>query len=107
MTNPFFVYILRCENGSFYTGYTDDLRKRYRAHQSGKGSKYTRSFKPKEIAQCWKIDGDKSFAMKIEQSIKRFSRQEKENVVADPKRLLGDVRIQLVDANELQEFNRC
>jgi putative endonuclease len=94
----FFVYILHCENDTFYTGYTNDLKKRYLSHINGTGNcKYTRSFKPTSIAQCWVITGEKSFAMEIERTIKKLSRIEKENIIANPKLLLTDERIQIME----------
>lgn len=81
----YWVYILLCENNSYYTGYTNDLAKRYQSHLDGTGKcKYTRSFKPVAIAQSWKIEGDKSCAMKIERIIKKLSRTDKEKIIADP-----------------------
>lgn len=81
----YWVYILLCENNSYYTGYTKDLAKRYRSHLNGTGlCKYTRSFKPLKIAQCWKIHADQSLAMKIERYIKKLSRAEKEKIINDP-----------------------
>ncbi|MEG1849131.1 MAG: GIY-YIG nuclease family protein, partial [Oscillospiraceae bacterium] len=44
-----FVYLLRCGDGSLYTGWTDDLARRLAAHQAGKGAKYTRSHLPVEL----------------------------------------------------------
>jgi len=83
------VYILLCENGSFYTGYTNDLAKRYRAHLAGTGlCKYTRSFKPLCIAQCWEIADSKALALKIERQIKKLSRSEKEKIICSPSLLL-------------------
>ena len=46
----FYVYILLCSDGSFYTGYTKDLDARIKLHENGKGAKYTKSHKPKKIA---------------------------------------------------------
>lgn len=81
----YWVYILQCENNSYYTGYTTDLDKRYQSHLDGTGQcKYTRSFKPLCIAQSWKINGSKAFAMKIERYIKSLSRAEKEKLIACP-----------------------
>ena len=80
----YWVYILRCENDSLYTGYTDDLLKRYQAHKNGTGSKYTRSFKPKLIAQCWEVYGEKGLALKLEHQIKKMSREEKERAILFP-----------------------
>lgn len=87
-TMHYWVYILHCNNGAYYTGYTTDLPRRYQEHLDGKGSKYTRSFKPTSIAQSWKIVGDKSVAMKIENYIKKLSKKEKERLVLCPELLL-------------------
>lgn len=52
----YWVYMLLCENNSYYTGYTNNLGKRYQSHVDGTGGcKYTRSFKPLKIAQFWEI----------------------------------------------------
>lgn len=84
----YWVYILHCDNDTYYTGYTTDLCKRYQSHLNGTGKcKYTRSFKPVTIAQCWQINGSKSLAMQIEKQIKNLSRQEKESIIAKPAKL--------------------
>lgn len=80
----YFIYILHCENNSYYTGYTSDLIKRYESHLNGKASKYTRSFKPIYIAQHWELLCDKSTAMKVECNIKNLSRLQKEMLIASP-----------------------
>ena len=49
--------------------------------------KYTRSFKPLSVAQCWHIDGDKRLAMKVENYIKKLNKQEKENLILFPEQL--------------------
>lgn len=89
MTHPYYwVYILHCDNNSYYTGYTHDLDKRYLAHVNGTAKcKYTQSFKPLRIAQSWKIAGDKACAMRIERYIKTLSRADKESLIAEPSRL--------------------
>ena len=80
----YWVYILLCDNNSYYTGYTDNLEKRYDAHITGKSRcKYTRSFKPLKIAQSWQVS-DKAFAMKLERSIKKLTRNEKEKLIHNP-----------------------
>ena len=77
--------MLLCENGNYYTGYTDDLNKRYQAHVDGSSRcKYTRSFKPVHIAQSWKIPGDKVLALKIERHIKSLTRVDKERIILEP-----------------------
>ena len=81
----YWVYILLCENNTYYTGYTNNLEKRYQSHVEGTGQcKYTRSFKPVKIAQAWKIPEGRAAAMKIERYIKKLSRSEKEKMVLEP-----------------------
>ena len=83
--NNYFIYILHCENNTYYTGYTVNIEQRYQAHLDGSSKcKYTRSFKPLSIAQCWKITGNRAFAMKIERFIKSLSRNEKEKMIHYP-----------------------
>ncbi|MDR3478639.1 MAG: GIY-YIG nuclease family protein [Gammaproteobacteria bacterium] len=81
----YWVYILLCDNDSFYTGYTTDMARRYQEHVSGTDKcKYTRSFKPIRIARCWQILGDKSTALQMERFIKKLSRRQKEKLIAQP-----------------------
>lgn len=85
----YWVYILKCDNGNYYTGYTSDLVRRYKEHTLGTGKcKYTRSFKPLGIAQSWKIQ-NKSAAMRIEKSIKKMSKKEKEQLILNPDSLVN------------------
>ena len=70
------VYILRCGDGTLYTGCTNDLSQRLKAHQSGRGAKYTRSRPPVELAYREEAE-DKSAALRRESAIKRLTRQEK------------------------------
>ncbi|MDP3559673.1 MAG: GIY-YIG nuclease family protein [Legionellaceae bacterium] len=87
-SQSYWVYILLCENNTYYTGYTPDLEKRYQAHLDGSSQcKYTRAFKPLRIAQFWEIIGDKSLAMRLEYYIKKLSRIEKEKIIQYPERL--------------------
>jgi putative endonuclease len=86
MDNSYWVYILHCQNDSYYTGYTTDLLRRYQDHLSGK-CKYTRSFKPLAIAQAWKITGTKSAAMKVENFIKKLTREDKQQLLLKPENL--------------------
>lgn len=82
-----FVYILHCENGSYYTGYTTDLVRRYQEHRQGTAKcKFTRSFKPVNIAQSWQFES-KSLAMKIEKIIKQLSKIKKIELIQFPNRL--------------------
>lgn len=72
----FYVYILQCVDGSFYTGYTKDLDQRTRQHHNGNGAKYTKSHRPLRVAYV-EIFGTRSAAMKREREIKKFSHQQK------------------------------
>ncbi|MDP3882364.1 MAG: GIY-YIG nuclease family protein [Nanoarchaeota archaeon] len=71
-----FVYILECQDSSFYTGVTNDLDKRMKAHASGKGSKYV-SKKGFRQLLAWKSCADKSDACKCEYQIKQLPRNQK------------------------------
>ncbi len=75
-----FVYILRCGDGTLYTGITDDVDKRLAAHRAGKGAKYTRGRGPLELAYT-EPQQDKSAALRREITIKRLTRQEKLNLL--------------------------
>jgi putative endonuclease len=72
----YFVYVLLCEDGSLYTGSSNDVEKRFLVHQSGKGSKYTRSHKVKKIIYHAEF-ATKSEALKKEIEIKSWNRQQK------------------------------
>lgn len=90
----FWVYILRCSNNTYYTGYTNNLTKRYAEHVNGTGRcKYTRSFKPVALAQCWEIKESKSLAMQLEAAIKRLSKAKKESLINQPTTLSTDPRV--------------
>ncbi len=84
----YWVYILECSNGSFYTGYTHNLEKRYQEHCEGKGAKYTKSFKPVKIAQTWQFESQ-SLAMKAEALIKRLKRSDKLKLIQGAMALNG------------------
>ena len=74
----YFVYILECSNGAYYTGYTNDIVRRYQEHCDGSPKcKYTRSFPPKRLAACWKINADVSLALRVEKAIKSLSKTHK------------------------------
>ena len=72
----YYVYLLRCGDGSLYTGYTDDVERRLAVHQSGKGAKYTRSRLPVELVYSEELP-DKSAALRREAAIKKLTREKK------------------------------
>jgi len=75
-----FVYILKCTDDSFYTGITNDPKKRFEQHISGKGGRYTRSHKPVKIVYLEKLP-NRSKAMKREARIKRMRKQDKSSLI--------------------------
>lgn len=70
----FFVYLLLCANGAYYTGIATDLEKRFSLHREKKGAKFTRAFPPQKIAAAWKISGGRSEAQKVEHYIRKKGR---------------------------------
>ena len=78
MNNPkkHYVYILKCADNTFYTGYTTDPERRAKVHNSGKGAKYTRSRRPVELIYTEEFD-DKREAQRREYAIKQLTRTEK------------------------------
>jgi putative endonuclease len=79
------VYMLRCSDGSLYTGWTSDLTKRLSTHSAGKASRYTASRLPVELALARPM-ADRSAAMREELRIKGLSRAQKLALVEHPKR---------------------
>lgn len=82
-----FVYVLRCRDGSFYTGWTNRLEKRLKAHQEGTGAKYTRTRKPVQLVCYWQFETS-SEARRFEIQFKRLPRAKKIEKV-DEQRLLN------------------
>jgi putative endonuclease len=79
---PWYVYLLRCGDGSLYCGATNDVMRRIRMHELGKGARYTRAKRPVRLVF---VDehSSKSAALSIEARIKRMPRAQKELVVHD------------------------
>lgn len=75
-----YTYIVVCQDGTFYTGWTNDLEKRIRDHNAGKGAKYTKSRRPVVLAYYEEYE-TKEEAMRREYAIKQMSRREKENLI--------------------------
>ncbi|WP_026882409.1 GIY-YIG nuclease family protein [Clostridium akagii] len=71
-----YVYILRCNDETLYTGYTNNLKNRIKVHNNGKGAKYTRCRLPVRVVYYEEYE-TKSEAMKREYAIKRFRRIDK------------------------------
>lgn len=75
-----YTYMLRCSDGTYYTGWTNDLEKRVRTHNRGRGGKYTRTRIPVELAYYEEFE-TKEEAMSREFAIKQLPRTEKEKLV--------------------------
>ncbi|OGT32628.1 MAG: hypothetical protein A3C44_04475 [Gammaproteobacteria bacterium RIFCSPHIGHO2_02_FULL_39_13] len=74
------VYIIECTNGSYYTGYTTDVERRFQEHQQGIRCKYTRAFGAEKIVSFWTFE-TRSDAMCAEYHIKRLTKKEKQELL--------------------------
>ena len=90
---PWSVYILRCRDGSLYTGVTNDLDSRVAAHQAGRGARYTASRRPVTMVYNEPVKS-KSAALKRELQIKRLSKSKKEALIKG-------------DDNRLNKLSKC
>ena len=75
-----YLYILRCGDGTLYTGITDDVARRLAAHRAGKGAKYTRGRGPLELVYRETCQNH-SQALKREWEIKAMSREKKQELI--------------------------
>lgn len=75
-----YTYIVQCADGTYYTGWTVDLEKRVRTHNSGKGAKYTRSRRPVELVYYEEFE-DRREAMRREYAIKQLTHEQKRQMV--------------------------
>ncbi|MBO5496621.1 MAG: GIY-YIG nuclease family protein [Oscillospiraceae bacterium] len=83
------VYMLRCRDGSLYTGWTNDLEKRLKTHAAGRGGRYTRSRLPVELVYVERFDTPAE-ARSREWHLKRLSRGEKLRLIAAAEKCPGD-----------------
>jgi predicted GIY-YIG superfamily endonuclease len=82
---PYFVYILKCSDGTYYTGYTGDLLRRLKQHQSGSIPRaYTKPRRPVELVWVGEFE-TKQEARENEKKIKRWNLDRKENLIAEEK----------------------
>ena len=75
------VYLIECEDGSIYTGIAVDVAKRYAAHCAGKGAKYTRARKPRQLLASLPTD-NRSTASQLEHAIKQLNPQQKRQLAS-------------------------
>lgn len=87
----YYIYVLRCDDYSLYTGITNDLNKRIKEHyyKLGNCAKYTRARNIVKIESVWMTD-NKSLALKFEYRFKQFTKTEKEAILKSPKQLNDD-----------------
>ena len=77
-----FVYMIRCSNGSLYTGCTNNVIRRWQQHKQGTGAKYLKAHEPKAVVFV-EEHADRSQACRREYEIKQFTKQKKESLIAD------------------------
>jgi putative endonuclease len=91
-TNPekkkgsYYVYLLLCDNGSYYTGYTNNVRSRYERHKKGSGARYTRMHRPKMLVHVEEFK-TRGAATRRERQIKALSHKAKHDLVSVGRRL--------------------
>lgn len=81
-TKKNYTYMVRCRDGSLYTGWTNDLEKRIQAHNQGTGAKYTKTRRPVELVYYEEYES-KIQAMKREYEIKQLPKKKKEEMVSN------------------------
>jgi len=86
---PYYVYIVLCKDGSYYTGHAKDAQKRFEIHKKGRGARYTRIHEPEKLVYVEEAES-RSAAMKRERRIKKLSHSKKEQL-ANSNNDIGDV----------------
>lgn len=81
-----YTYIVECKDGTYYTGWTNNLNKRLEAHNTGKGAKYTKTRRPVKLVYQESFE-TKEEAMSREYAIKKLTRQEKIDLIQKKKEL--------------------
>ncbi len=97
-----YTYMVRCQEGSLYTGWTNNLEKRVKSHNEGKGAKYTRNRRPVELVYA-EVHETKQEAMSREAKIKRFTKKEKEELTEEYQRSKKSDSWKINDKNENSE----
>lgn len=96
-----YTYMLRCSDGTLYTGWTTDLKKRVAAHNRGTGAKYTRPRRPVSLVY-YEAFSTKEEAMKREWQIKQLPRKEKLKLISDKPSCAAAVHTVRQRSNEAQ-----
>jgi putative endonuclease len=82
---PYFVYILLCQDGTFYTGYSKNVDSRIKLHANGRGARYTKAHPPQEVTYI-ETHTSRSEAMRRERAIKKLSHQQKQELITSQTR---------------------
>jgi len=77
---PYYVYILRCKDGSYYTGHAKDVEKRFEMHKKGRGARYTRMHEPEKLVYIEQFE-NRGEAMRRERRIKTLSHNKKQQLI--------------------------
>lgn len=100
----YFIYMLRCEGNSIYTGITTNLERRMAEHfgKNEKCAKYTSSHTAQKLEAVWQTDGRKN-ASKLEYNIKKLTKEKKENLINNSKKL-EDYLSDKIDINMFEKI---
>lgn len=84
-TEVYWLYLIRCRDGSLYTGITTDVARRFSEHcrQTEGGAKYTRAHPPQAVTAIWRV-GDRAAASRLEYRVKRLPKEKKERLEKEP-----------------------
>jgi putative endonuclease len=80
--SDYYVYIIRCKDGSYYTGHAKDVEKRFDMHKKGRGARYTRMHEPERLVYVESFES-RSEAMRQERKIKKLSHDKKQQLIND------------------------
>jgi predicted GIY-YIG superfamily endonuclease len=80
MRLSYYVYILRCKDGSYYTGHAKDVEKRFEMHKKGRGARYTRMHEPEKLVYTEEFES-RGEAMRRERRIKTLSHNKKQQLI--------------------------
>jgi len=86
----YYLYMLRCEDGSIYTGIAKDYLKRYEKHLSGNGAKYTKAHKVVNIERVFLCDS-RSIACSLESKLKKYTKKKKEGIISKPDDFIKEI----------------
>jgi putative endonuclease len=78
----YYVYIVRCNDGSYYTGHAKDVKKRFEMHKRGRGARYTRMHEPEKLVYVEQFES-RSEAMRQERKIKTLSHNKKQQLITE------------------------